>query len=402
MPVGTAFHERSFPLAESLQFRDWAGYYAAASYEPYPEHEYAAIRNTAALIDVSPLFKYSVRGPDAAALIQRTVTRDVSRLAVGQMLYCCWCDDEGKILDDGTIARLDETSYRWTAAEANLRWFRMNAAGLRVDIEDVSESLAALALQGPLAARILAALVGDEILQLRYYRIQPARIARAAVEISRTGYTGDLGYELWIPRPDALAVWDALMDAGRPFGLRPAGLLALDVARIEAGLLLNGVEYVSSRRALNEDQRYSPFELGLDRLVVLEKDFFVGRNALLEERRRGGPRRRLVGLEVDWAALERVHLAADLPPQLPPTASRVSVPVYRGSRQVGRATSSTWSPVLKKFIALASLQAGLAQPGQPLEFEFTLEGVHHRLPARVVPLPFFSPARKTATPPPDR
>lgn len=399
MPIGTPLHERTLAQAESLNFRDWAGYYAANSYELFPEYEHAALRHTAVLIDVSPLYKYLIHGPDALPLIQRIVTRDASRLAIGHMMYCCWCNDRGKVIDDGTIARLGETTYRWTAAEPNLRWFELNAFRLRVQIEDVSEALAAIALQGPLSARILEELVGPEILHLRYYRIRPARLAGVPVEISRTGYTGDLGYELWVPREYALAVWDALWEAGQPFGLRAAGLFALDVARIEAGLLLSGVEYVNCRLALTEEHTYSPFELSLDRLVQLDKGPFVGRGALRAELQRG-VRRRLVGLEMDWRGVERAYLAADLPPQLPAVASRVSVPVYSRSRQIGRATSTTWSPLLKKLIALASLETPFAQPGQPVEFELTVEGVHSRVPARVVPLPFFQPPRKTATPAP--
>ncbi len=397
MPVGTAFHERTFRLSDSLNFRDWSGYYAAGSYETTHEHEYNAIRNAAALIDVSPLYKYHVSGPDALRLIQRVVARDAARLAVGQMFYCCWCDERGKVIDDGTIARLGDSTYRWTAAEPNLRWFRENAVGMDVSIEDVSERLAALAVQGPLTARLLGPLAGPELANLRYYRLLRARIADTDVEISRTGYTGDLGYEIWIPRERALAVWDAVAAQGAVCGAQPAGMLALDVARIEAGLILQDVEYISSRRALIESQKYSPFEIGLGRLVDLKKEAFVGRAALVEEERRSSARR-LVGLEMDWAEVEELCERAGLPPQAPTVASRVHVPVYRAGRQVGKATSTAWSPVLKKLIALASVEKGEEKPGTRLEFEYTVEAVRHRVGARVVPLPFFNPPRKTATP----
>lgn len=397
MPVGTAFHERTLALCESLDYRDWSGYYAAGSYETRPEHEYNAIRNAAALIDVSPLYKYAVRGPDAARLVQRVIARDISTMAVGQVIYCCWCDERGMVLDDGTIARLDETTFRWTAAEPNLRWLRENAAGLDVAVEDVSDRVAALALQGPLAGKIVQSLAGPELAHLRYYRVARGRVGGVEMEISRTGYTGDLGYELWMPWEQGLRLWDVVMDAGTAWGLQPAGMLALDVARIEAGLLLIDVDYTSSRKALIESQKYSPYEIGLGRLVDLKKENFSGRAALVEQARRGVARR-LVGLEIDWEGVERLYERHRLPPQAPATASRVAVPVYRGREQAGKATSTTWSPVLKKMIALASVGAAHAEKGAKLEIEFTVEAVRHRVGARVAPLPFFHPQRKTATP----
>ncbi|HEV2388019.1 MAG TPA: aminomethyltransferase family protein [Candidatus Acidoferrales bacterium] len=397
MPVGTAFHERTLALSESLDYRDWSGYFAAGSYETRPEHEYNAIRNAAAAIDVSPLYKYAVSGPDAARLIQRVIARDIAAVAVGQVIYCCWCDEQGKVLDDGTIARLGETTFRWTAAEPNLRWLRENAAGMDVAVEDVSSRVAALAIQGPLAGKVVQALAGAELARLRYYRIARARIGGIEVEISRTGYTGDLGYELWMPWEQALAVWDAAMDRGRACGLQAAGMLALDVARIEAGLLLIDVDYTSSRKALIDSQKYTPYEIGLGRLVDLKKENFVGRGALAEQAGRSDGRR-LVGIEIDWEAVERLYEGYRLPPQAPATASRVPVPVYRGRGQAGRATSTTWSPVLKKMIALASVEAASAEKDTKLEIEFTVEAVRHRVGARVTALPFFHPRRKTATP----
>jgi aminomethyltransferase len=397
LPVGTAFHERTLALCDSLSYRDWSGFYAPSSYETHHEHEYNAIRNAAALIDVSPLYKYLLRGPDAARLIQRVITRDINRVAVGQMIYCCWCDEHGKVLDDGTIARLDDSTYRWTAAEPNLRWFRENAIGMKVSVEDVSERVAALAVQGPLSGRLLISLAGPELANLRYYRIMRASIAGVDVEISRTGYTGDLGYEVWIPWGEALRVWDAVADAGAAWGAQAAGMLALDVARVEAGLLLIDADYTSSRKALIDAQKFSPFELGFGRMVDLKKDTFVGRAALAEEAgRKTG--RRFVGLEIDWNDVEKIYERVGLPPQAPATASRVHVPVYSAQEQVGKATSTAWSPVLKKMISLASVEAAYAGLGTILQFEFTVEAVRYRVGARVAPLPFFNPPRKTATP----
>lgn len=397
MPVGTAFHERTFALCESLNYREWSGYYAVSSYEPHHEHEYNAIRNAAALIDVSPLFKYRITGPDATRLVDRVVTRDMRKVSIGQVIYTPWCDEKGKVIDDGTVSRLDENVYRWTAADPSLRWFSQNAVGLDVAIEDISEVTAALALQGPTSGRLLTSVAGPDIGNLKYFRVTTARIANVPVEISRTGYTGDLGYEIWLPSGQALVVWDHLIEAGRAFDIRPVGMLALDVARIEAGLLLIDVDFNSSKKALIEEQKYSPFEMGLGRLVNLDKGRFVGQAALREESLRG-PRRQVVGLLIDWTGVERLYEAAGLPPAVSAAASRVPVPVYSGGIQVGKATSTTWSPTLKNMIALATVKADYSKLGTRLEIEVTVEAVRHRVRATVVRTPFFNPKRKTVTP----
>ena len=398
MPIGTAVHERTFALCESLNYREWSGYYAVSAYESHHEHEYNAIRNAAALIDVSPLFKYIVSGADAARLVDRIITRDVTKMPVGQVYYTPWCDEHGKVIDDGTVSRLAERTFRWTAADPSLRWFRQNAEGLDVRIEDVSEEVAALALQGPTSAKLLRAVATADVDQLKYFRITSGTIAGVPVDISRTGYTGDLGYEIWMPADRAIDVWDALMSRGRPFDIKPAGMLALDVARIEAGLLLIEVDFFSSRKAMIPSQTYSPFELGMARLVSLDKGRFIGQRALRAEHARG-PARQIVGLEIDWTAVETLYEAAGLPPTVGATASRVAVPVYRDGRQIGKATSTTWSPVLKRMIALAALDRPHYDAGTVVQFEMTIEAVRHRVPATVVKTPFFNPPRKTATPP---
>jgi len=394
MPIGTAVHERTFPLCESLNFREWSGYYAVSAYEAHHEHEYNAIRNAAALIDVSPLFKYLVTGRDAVKLVDRVITRDARKLAVGQVYYTPWCDEHGKVIDDGTVTRVDEQSFRWTAADPSLRWFTQNAIGLKVEITDISDEVAALALQGPTSGRLLAAVADADIASLKYFRMTRGTIAGVPVDISRTGYTGDLGFEIWIPWSRAIRVWDALVEGGRPFDIHPAGMLALDVARVEAGLLLIDVDFNSSKKALIESQKYSPYEMGLGRLVQIDKQPFVGRAALIEEQRRG-PSRQIVGLEIGWPAVERLYDDLGLAPQVPATASRVAVPVFKDGRQIGRATTTTWSPVLKKLIALATVAAPHIAEGTELEFEVTVEAVRHRVPATVVKTPFFSPPRKT-------
>ena len=398
MPIGTAFHERTFPLCESLNYREWSGYYAVSSYEPHHEHEYNAIRNAAALIDISPLYKYRLSGRDATRLVDRVITRDLRKVSVGQVIYTPWCDEQGHVIDDGTVSRLAENTYRWTAADPSLRWFTLNAVGLDVQIEDISESVAALALQGPTSGRLLKALVeGAEIEQLKYFRVTKATIAGVPVEISRTGYTGDLGYEIWVAAEQAVTIWDELMSAGQAFDIHPAGMLALDVARIEAGLLLIDVDFNSSKKALIAEQKYSPFEMGLGRLVNLDKNRFVGQAALIAEKKRGHARE-IVGLEIDWPQVEKLYDEVGLPPSVSAIASRVAVPVFKDGAQVGKATSSTWSPTLKRMIALATVKSQHARPGTRLQFEITVEAVRHRVTARVVKTPFFNPKRKTETP----
>jgi aminomethyltransferase len=339
-----------------------------------------------------------VTGPDAARLVDRLITRDVAKMSAGQVYYTPWCDEHGKVIDDGTVSRLGEQTFRWTAADPSLRWFRQNAAGMNVQIEDVSEAVAAVALQGPTSAKLLRAVARADIDRLKYFRVTSGTIAGVDVDISRTGYTGDLGYEIWMPAERALAVWDALVEGGVPFDVKPAGMLALDVARIEAGLLLIEVDFFSSRKAMIASQMYTPSELGMSRLVSLDKGRFIGQRALRDEHRRGAARQ-IVGLAIEWSEVEKLYDAVGLAPAVAATASRVAVPVYRNGRQVGKATSTTWSPVLKRMIALATIDRPHYAEGTQVQFEITVEAVRHRVPATVVKTPFFNPPRKTATPP---
>jgi len=389
----TPFHSRTAPLCQAQNWRRWAGYIVASSYELTIEREYYAIRNSAALIDVSPLFKYAISGPDAVRLLNRVVTRDVSKAAVGQVLYTPWCDDHGKVIDDGTLHRLDDTTFRLTAADPTLRWLHQCAFGLDVEIVDQSEDVAALAIQGPTSRDILQGMTGDDLTALRYYRLMHTTLAGIPVTLSRTGYTGDLGYEVWVDAADGERLWDALIEAGMPYHITPAGMLALDIARIEAGLPLIEVDYVSTRHALIEAQKSTPYELGLGWTVVLDKGHFVGRQALLEEKRRG-PEWQFVGIEVSWNALEEVYAEFGLPPRVPGTAWRTSVPIYIEEEQVGYASSGCWSPLLKKYIALAHLKTEWARPGTRVSMEVTVEHQRRQAAATVVRTPFFDPPRK--------
>jgi aminomethyltransferase len=280
-----------------------------------------------------------------------------------------------------------------TAAEPNLRWLEANALGLEVAIEDVSASLAAVSLQGPNSRAILEQL-GD-IPPLKYFRLAPVTLRGIPVTLTRTGYTGDLGFEIWVGAESALPLWDALIDAGTAYGIQPAGMLALDVARIEAGLMLIDVDYVPANKALIENQKSSPYELDLGWAVNLDKEHFVGRQALAAEKERG-PQWQFAGVEIGWEGLERLYSDVGLATRLPPTAWRMSVPIYSGVEQVGYATSGGWSPLLKKYITLAHLRAPWARAGTQLDMEVTVEHRRRRAAARVVKKPFFDPERKRA------
>jgi aminomethyltransferase len=392
----TPFHARTGPLSEGQAWRRWAGYVVASSYELSHDREYHAIRNSAALFDVSPLYKYLVTGRDARRLLDHVVTRNVGKAKVGQVLYTPWCDNDGKQIDDGTISVLDDQTFRMTAADPTLRWLHLNSQGLEVGIQDVSETTAAVSLQGPSARAILQIAAERDLSGLKYFRLTPAKIRGIPVTISRTGYTGDLGYEVWVDAPQAVPLWDALIEAGTPYGITPAGMLALDVARIEAGLLLIEVDYFSSRHALIEAQKSSPLELGLAWTVATDKERYNGQAALEAERARG-PAWQFTGLRVDWDSLEFLYAQMGLPPRLPSQAWRTSVPVYangRSGRQVGYATSGGWSPLLKQYMALVHLESQFAKPGTELLMEITVEHQRKSARARVTPLPFFNPERK--------
>lgn len=396
MPFPSPFHTRTGPLNQTHEWRNWSGYLSASLYETNHEREYYAIRDSAALIDVSPLYKYDFRGPDALRALNRIMTRNLERCATGQVMYTAWCDDGGKVIDDGTVTRLANDHFRVTAAEPNLAWFEDSSYRMQVAIRDVSEELAALAMQGPAARRILAQVIeGVDLSTLKYYRIAEGQLAGMPLQVSRTGYTGDLGYEIWVRPEYAAVLWDAVMGAGEPFGAQAAGILALDIARIEAGLVMLQVDYISARKAHVPAQKSSPFEIGLGWAVELDKPAFNGRTALVREKENGS-HWKLVGLEVDWESLEAVYARYQLAPMLAGRASRMPAPVYQNGRQVGQMTSHTFSPILKKYIAIGTLETAAARLGDRVQLEFTVEYVHHPVNARIVKLPFFNPERKRA------
>ena len=298
------------------------------------------------------------------------------------------------MIDDGTVSRLDESTYRLTSADPSLRWLSMNAVGLDVDITEVTDSVAALSLQGPNSRSVLKRCCENPVDELKYFRLIENKLDGIPLTISRTGYTGDLGYEIWLDASDALPVWDALMAAGHDYGITPVGILAMDMARVEAGLFMLEVDYTSTSHAWIEAQKSSPFELGLGWTVNLNKQgYFVGRPALEREKREGSAWK-LMGLEAEWNGMERLFKDVGLPPQIPGMAIRGSLPVLVGNVQVGYVSTSTWSPLLKKYIALAHLQKPYYELGTNVRMEITVE--HHRqhAPAKVVKLPFYEPEWK--------
>ena len=395
MPYGTPFYSRTSPLCVSQSWRTWSGYLVASSYDVLHDYEYHAIRNSAALIDVSPLFKYEVRGKDALKLVNRVITRDAAKCAVGQALYTCLCDEEGKVIQDGTVFRVAEDHFRFHLADASLRWLKLNGMGMNVGIQEVSEQVAALAIQGPNSLRVLQEVVDIPLGELKFFRLTSAILATVPLLVSRTGYTGDLGYELWFSSEHAERIWDVLMEKGRGLGIKPAGMLALDIARLEAGFILLEVDYIGAEKALIATQKYSPFEIGLGWTVDLKKENFVGCKALREADARG-PSRQIVGVEIDLRDYEYLHQKIGLPSQIPLTAWRGVAPVYKDDLQVGHATTGGWSPMLKKYIALATVAREQAMPGTRLDMEVTVEYARKTAGATVVKLPFFDPPRKKA------
>ena len=394
MTLETPFHPRTAELNQARRWRKWSGFFIADSYFPAHDLEYHAIRFSAALFDVTPMCKYRITGPDAAKLVDRVITRRVDRIKPMRAIYTPWCDHDGRVLDDGTVALLADGSYFWTAAEPQHGWLEAAGEGLNVTIEDMTEKLCALSLQGPHARDVLSAAVGRDMSDLPFFGRADVTIGGTAVGISRTGYSGDLGYELWMPFDEALPVWDALIKSGEDYTLRVAGMEVLDVARLEAGLIMAGVDYHSSRTARHPSLAISPYEIGMDRLVDLDKPAFIGKRALMDEVAAGGPATRLVGLELDLNVFEAAYLDLGYPIEHPLRAWRHVTPLMRKGETIGRATSGTFSPLLKRSIALGFLPTKHAEVGSTVSIEWQIEETRQTIPATVVPLPFLDLPRK--------
>jgi len=396
MPIQSPFHPRTVEHNKSLDWKNWAGYFAANSYNVVNDFEYFAFRHSAGLIDITPLFKYRVKGKDATLLLSRIMVKDISKLKLNQATYCCWCDDRGMVVDDGTVMRFDQDEYFVTAADPSFSWFTRVARKLEVDIEDLTDSYCGLALQGPTSRDILKSMCDANLDSLKFFWTTDAKGDGFDFKISRTGYTGDLGYELWVKNENALELFDAVWSSGKNYNIRMSGIAALDVARIEAGLVMNGVDYHSSLHALIPEQMSTPYELGLGWTVNLEREAFMGQRALREEKLNGS-KWALVGLDINWPDLENLYKNHGLPPHTESGAWRYSVPIYhktQNAKQIGYATSGTWSPSLKKNIALATIEIDYSKPGSEVNFEVIVEHQRKSVRAIVGKPQFFNPERK--------
>jgi len=400
MPIQTPFFPRTSALCKSMNWKEWSGYYAVSSYETLHDSEYFAFRYSAGLLDITPLYKYSVKGPDAAAFISRIVVKNINKLGMGRVSYCCWCTDDGKVVDDGTVMRRSEHEFFVTSAEPSYSWFSRFLRGYDVELEDISEQIAGLALQGPTSREILKHVCDADLDDFKFFSTRMAKAEGFEIYVSRTGYTGDLGYEIWVENKHALKIWDAIISAGKNYDIRPAGLEALDVTRVEAGLILKDVDYYNALHALIEDRKSSPYEISLGWTVNLNRDPFNGQAALKMEKEQGS-KWAIVGLDIDWPQIESLYNRHGLPPEIGNRAWRGSIPIYMSKdkkTQVGYATSGTWSPILKKYIAIASLEKKHATIGSEVKIEMTVEHKRYIVSAIVSKSQFFNPERKTSNP----
>jgi len=392
----TPFHARARAASQLDSFVPWSGYTTVDVFTTV-EQEYFAIRNATSVYDLTPMVKYRIAGPDALRFLNRLMTRDIRKLTPGRVTYGVWCNDGGQLIDDGTVFCLGVNEYRLCTAEWQLDWLLASAIGFDVEIAEVTEEVAALAVQGPTSCALLKALGLAGVERLKPFELgqfvlsgaAQAAPARIEMMVSRTGFTGDLGYELWMRPADAESVWDALMEEGRSRAIRPIGSRALNIARIEAGFLLPHLDFVSAAHTLHVGTERSPLELGLAWLVDFGKGHFTGRRALLAEQRRG-PTRQLVGLDVEGNK---------------PAHNALLYANRSGSKQVGSVSSATWSPTCKRNLAFAMVDAPYIALGSTVWAEIYLnrELVWERrmARARVVPRPFYAPPRRRATPPAD-
>jgi len=395
----TPFYERTGPLNETMLWEHWAGYLVAQKYQYSDTFEYYAIRNSVGLFDTSPLFKYRVSGPDATRFLGRVLARDIRTCPANHAQYTIWCDDKGWILEDGVVLHVSENEYLLTAAEPNLQYFRSLIGYDEVVVEDVSEEYGILALQGSHSLNVLSQLTGDAK-GLEYFDVTATEIAEKSVILSRTGYTGDLGYEVWVPGNSAVAVWDAIMEAGSGYNITPFGQKVLHMARIDAGLALIGIEFHSARHAWTDEQRSSPVELGFGWMFRrLKKDdrAFIGRQAIEREIAEKSSRWSMVGLEVDWQSYEDTYNNLGLIAPKDHTPVEVAMSLYDGNQEwAGHTTSFIYSTILKKHIAMAKVVPGHAAVGSQLSLELVINDRPRLVTARVVKMPFYNPERKTA------
>lgn len=393
------FHERTNALNETQLWSHWSGYLAADRYQMSDKMEYFAVRNAAGVFDSSPLYKYWIRGTDATAFLSGILARDIRACPVGHAQYTCWLDDRGFVIEDGVILHTARDEYLLTSAEPNYAYFADRIGRLAVTIEEVSDDIGTLAIQGPRSRDLLRKLV-PQMDKIPYFGVAKGEIGGAAVTVSRTGYSGDLGYEVWIDTPDALHVWDTLWDSMEGYGVLPFGLAALYMLRIEAGLLLLEADFDSSRYAWNDAHRSTPIELGWSWMfkdLKTDDRAFIGRKALEREIADKTSRWLMRGLVVDWRDYDRVYNEAG---QIPPKDHAPVVEdwmLYDDSyERVGYATSFMYSPMLQRHIALARVQPEFARLGTKVNLEFTVDHHYEQVAAHVARLPLYNPERKTA------
>jgi aminomethyltransferase len=395
----TPFHDRLSELNRTGLYSHWSGYLSALRYDMSAKHEYFAVRNSAGFFDTSPLFKYWIRGKDAERFLAGVLTRDVRQCRPGRAQYTIWCDDRGYVLEDGVVFRHSDTEFFMTTARPNLGYFTDLIGRLSVEIEDVSDDFGVLAVQGPRSREIIETLTPD-VNGLAFFDLCSTKIGTAPVTLSRTGYTGDLGFEIFVGADDALPVLDAVIDAGAGRGLRPFGEDALLMTRIEAGLVLIDVEFSSSRLAYNDNERITPRELGFGwmlRGIDAADRPFIGRAALRRELADKTSRWLTVGLSVDWQQFDRLHTEAGLlTPKDETPLSYESMLYDDGGERIGYATGLMYSPMLQRHIAMARVRPDLASPGSRVNLEITIDHRYRTVAADVARLPLFNPTRKTA------
>jgi aminomethyltransferase len=395
----TPFHERTAALNETGLWSHWSGHLAAHRYQSSDKFEYFAVRNSAGIFDSSPLYKYRIHGPDAERFLAGILARDIRSCPPGRAQYTIWCDDRGFVVEDGVILRHGRDEFLLTAAEPNLAYFEDLIGRDDVRIEEVSHDYATLAIQGPRSRDLVARLVPGAV-TIPYFGITSGMIAGSPVTVSRTGYSGDLGFEIWIEAPDALKVWDTVWESVEGHGVLPFGLDALEMLRIEAGLLLLDVDFASSRYAWTDEDRSSPFEIGLGwmlRDLAADDRAFIGRRALERELADGASRWRFTGLVVDWQDYDRIYNGAGLIPPKDHTPIVEELFVYDDEiRQVGYSTSFMYSPMLQRHIAMARVRPDLATPGSEVRLEVDVNHRYEYVKARTARMPLYNPARKTA------
>ncbi len=393
MPKRTPFFERLAPYNEPQVWDHWVGYLSAPRYQYSAITEYYAIRDGAGVFDTSPLFKYRISGSGAGKFLDQMMVRSMSTMPVGKGRYTCWCNSEGFVVEDGVVLRVAHDEYLIATAQPNLRYLRRLSPGRNVSVEDVSESYGMLALQGPHSISVLRELTSD-LEDLGYFGVTNVVLGDIPVTISRTGFTGDLGYEIWVEHATAEALFDLLFSAGMGYNIKPVGEVALSMARIEAGLLLIDVDFQSARFAWVDAQRETPVELGWGWMVDLDRDF-IGRDAIAAEDAGGTTRWQTVGLTVDWHDYERLHEGLGLVAPKEGVLTQDTMSVYRrDGTYAGYATSFVFSSLLKRHIAIAKLPLDLTAAGSQVELELVPIHRPENVSATVVDMPFYAPAHK--------